>query len=318
MILGFTTKKEIIYNLLQYKEHIPLNDFEAYSYPSNLRYLHLYDRYYIFFSQGMKCGLEPPLEYPVFVKPRVNLAGMGKNALIITNLDSYKNHVQKCPCDELFWAVVLVGEHLSIDFFFKESDILHTIVHKGKSAENGTFEYWETLLDYKVSPSVRAWVIHNLRGYTGMVNLETIDGIIIESHLRFGDIHFIDQIQNDDFKICQAIINLYSKNDIDISTLKGTKIYHFPVFVTRKGYIHDLVSFDEARNICKKYVGKSGNIILQKDLHPDLCSNPVGGIRIFSVMTYKFNEGKICQNKLLECYNNRSKNLLTNDLLENI
>ena len=32
-----------------------------------------------------------------------------------------------------------------------------------------------------------AWLRSNLRGYTGMVNLETIGGTIIECHLRFTD-----------------------------------------------------------------------------------------------------------------------------------
>ena len=31
------------------------------------------------------------------------------------------------------------------------------------------------------------WVRNNLAGYTGMLNLETIGGRIIEAHLRFAD-----------------------------------------------------------------------------------------------------------------------------------
>ena len=60
----------------------------------------------------------------------------------------------------------------------------------GAPGPEGTFDYWtdprrgrcRAIEDY-----CGAWIAQHLRGYTGMINLETIGGRIIEVHLRFAD-----------------------------------------------------------------------------------------------------------------------------------
>ena len=51
------------------------------------------------------------------------------------------------------------------------------------------FDYWTVLAE--PYPEIKSccgdWLRTNLRGYTGMVNFETIDARIIEVHLRFSD-----------------------------------------------------------------------------------------------------------------------------------
>ena len=51
------------------------------------------------------------------------------------------------------------------------------------------FDYWTVLAEAR--PEIESycgdWLRARLRGYTGMVNFETIDARIIEVHLRFSD-----------------------------------------------------------------------------------------------------------------------------------
>jgi hypothetical protein len=59
----------------------------------------------------------------------------------------------------------------------------------GKSIGEGMFDYWTVLADGRpeIESYCGAWLRANFRGYTGMVNVETIDAQIIEVHLRFSD-----------------------------------------------------------------------------------------------------------------------------------
>jgi hypothetical protein len=59
----------------------------------------------------------------------------------------------------------------------------------GLPTRDGMFDYWTVHasnmpdLDGKLSN----WIAANLAGYTGIINLETIGGVIIDAHLRFAD-----------------------------------------------------------------------------------------------------------------------------------
>ena len=59
----------------------------------------------------------------------------------------------------------------------------------GKPAGEGTFDYWwvHSEPDSDIEANCGEWVRRHLAGYTGMLNLETIGGSIIEAHLRFAD-----------------------------------------------------------------------------------------------------------------------------------
>jgi len=51
------------------------------------------------------------------------------------------------------------------------------------------FDYWTVLARRlpRLEASSAAWIRRNLRGFTGIVNLETIGGTIIECHLRMAE-----------------------------------------------------------------------------------------------------------------------------------
>lgn len=87
------------------------------------------------------------------------------------------------------WMTLLEGEHVSTDIAIAGGKPLwwcHTTGHPGPG---GTFDYWMIHAEQRprLEAASGAWVERYLSTYTGMLNLETIGGRIIEAHLRFAD-----------------------------------------------------------------------------------------------------------------------------------
>jgi hypothetical protein len=57
------------------------------------------------------------------------------------------------------------------------------------AAAQGTFDFW--IVHAEAMPELerylQAWIARNLHGFTGVINIETIGGRIIECHLRMSD-----------------------------------------------------------------------------------------------------------------------------------
>jgi len=165
--------------------HIPTDDVDAYKF--NPRHRSIYNKLLVARSQGLECGLhdEPPPRYPVFCKPITNLKGMGAGTSVLTNESDFRRNCG--PGD--FWTKLLSGEHVSTDYAVLRGEALwcrHTLGIPGVA---GTFDYW--VIEAGERPRLRKycsdWIRAHLPDYTGMVNVETIGGRIIEAHLRFAD-----------------------------------------------------------------------------------------------------------------------------------
>jgi hypothetical protein len=164
---------------------VPTEDGDAYRLFPQQRWI--YNKLLVAESQGLSCGLhgiEPP-SFPVFSKPVYNMRGMGAGSRIFRNLREYQ--LNQKPGH--MWMELLKGEHVSTDVAVVDGEPRwwrHVI---GKSIDEGMFDYWTVLAEAR--PAIETyggdWLRANLRGYTGMVNFETIDARIIEVHLRFSD-----------------------------------------------------------------------------------------------------------------------------------
>ena len=84
---------------------------------------------------------------------------------------------------------LLEGRHVSSDVVVVQGEPRWWRHVTGKPAGEGTFDYWivHAEPDGGIEERCGAWIEKNLAGYTGMLNLETIGGTIIEAHLRFAD-----------------------------------------------------------------------------------------------------------------------------------
>jgi len=87
------------------------------------------------------------------------------------------------------WMALLEGEHVSTDAAVVDGRVCWIRHTAGRALHGGMFDYWtiESRPRAALDAYCSAWIERHLAGYTGMVNLETIGGRIIEGHLRFTD-----------------------------------------------------------------------------------------------------------------------------------
>jgi len=147
----------------------------------------IYDKLAVALSQGLDAaphGVMPP-GFPVFSKPIMNLRGMGTGSQVIGSEPAYKAALTAGH----FWCTLLTGAHVSSDVALVDGQPHWWRHTTGITAPGGTFDYWHIHAD--PMPAIESWcgdwACRHLRGYTGMVNFETIGGRIIEAHLRFAD-----------------------------------------------------------------------------------------------------------------------------------
>jgi hypothetical protein len=176
---------------LQYFAHvktaanIPTEDSDAWQwYPA---YRWVYNKLAVALSQKLDAGPHGtvPPRFPVFSKPIVNLHGMGIGSHVIHSQAEYDHRYTAGH----FWMTLLEGRHVSSDIVVVEGEPRWWRHVTGKPAGEGTFDYWivHAEADTGIEAYCGAWVRSHLAGYTGMLNLETIGGKIIEAHLRFAD-----------------------------------------------------------------------------------------------------------------------------------
>jgi hypothetical protein len=164
---------------------IPTDDPECYElYP---RHRWIYNKLSIAESQGLECAPNgiAPKHFPVFSKPIYNLKGMGSGTRVLASPQEYERELRPGH----FWMPLLTGEHVSSDVAVVDGKCAwwrHTV---GQPLPDGMFDYWTVLAEARpeLETSVGAWLQRNLVGYTGIANVETIGGTIIECHLRMAD-----------------------------------------------------------------------------------------------------------------------------------
>jgi len=176
---------------LQYFGHvttaanIPTEDSDSWQWYPGQRWI--YNKLAVALSQRLDAGPHgtPPPRFPVFSKPIVNLKGMGVGSRVLNSQADYDAHYAPGH----FWMTLLQGRHVSSDAAVVQGEPRWWRHVTGKPAGEGTFDYWivHAEPDPGIEESSGAWIEKNLPGYTGMLNLETIGGTIIEAHLRFAD-----------------------------------------------------------------------------------------------------------------------------------
>ena len=164
---------------------VPVEDPDAYTLFPEHRWV--YNKLRICETQGLPNGphgLDPP-SFPVFSKPIYTMRGMGIGSRVIASAEEYARSLQAGH----MWMPLLTGEHVSSDVAVVDGDPAWWRHSTGTALAEGTFDYWTVWADAKPELEQRLgdWLRRELRGYTGMVNLESIGGTIIECHLRFAD-----------------------------------------------------------------------------------------------------------------------------------
>jgi len=164
---------------------VPIDDPTGWElYP---RHRWIYNRLLIAETQGLPHGphgTSPP-EFPVFSKPIYNLRGMGTGGRVIRSREDYEATLEPGH----MWMPLATGTHVSTDVALQDGIAVWHRHTTGVPRGEGTFDHWTVhaeplpALDAKLMP----WVARHLAGFTGVINIETIGGIIIECHLRMAE-----------------------------------------------------------------------------------------------------------------------------------
>ncbi len=270
---------------------IPTEDGDAYLwYP---RHRWVYNKLLIADSQGLDAaphGVDPPA-FPVFSKPIYNMRGMGTGSRVIRTAKEYKAVTRPGH----MWMTLLEGEHVSTDLAVVDGAARWLRHATGLPLGQGTFDYWivEDGTRPELARYVEAWVDRNLAGYSGIVNVETIGGRIIETHLRFSD-------QWPDLYgpgWLESLVGLYAEGRWDLAEQErriGYSVVLFGAHGVR--YRHppaDLV--DELRATPGV---TSIQITFHEDREPSAHSMPPGGFRLAIVNGPDLEAGRAVRDKL--------------------
>lgn len=253
---------------------IPTEDSDAWMW--NPRHRWAYDKLQVATLQALLAAPHgvAPEKYPVFSKPIYNLKGMGVGSGVLRSKTDYEAAYRPGH----MWVELLEGEHLSSDVALIDG-VPHWWRHAaGIASGDGTFDYWEVRA--KAAPAVEAWAgdwcRRDLGGYTGMVNLETIGGRIIEVHLRFAD-QWPDLYGGD--RWVEALIALYADGKWRFDDSSRRTGYSVVLFMPHgRRYRHPPASaVDQARRIPDV---SSVQITFHEQVDPDRHAMPPGGFRV--------------------------------------
>jgi len=164
---------------------IPTEDSDAWLWHPAHRWV--YDKIAIAQSQGLDAAPHgvPPPRFPVFSKPIVNLKGMGIGSRILTSATEYEANLTAGH----MWMPLLEGRHISSDVAVVDGEPRWWRHVTGAPSGEGTFDHWtvHAARDAEVEGYCGAWIRERLARYTGILNIETIGGRMIEVHLRMSD-----------------------------------------------------------------------------------------------------------------------------------
>jgi len=264
---------------LQYFAHvktaanIPTEDSDAWQWYPAQRWV--YDKLAVALSQKLEAAPHGvlPRHFPVFSKPIVNLKGMGVGSRVLHSAADYERHYRPGH----FWMPLLEGRHVSSDVVVVAGEPRWWRHVTGKPAGEGTFDYWTVHAgpDAEIEERCGAWIATHLAGYTGMLNLETIGGAIIEAHLRFAD-------QWPDLYgpgWVEALVGLYERGDWDFWDDEPGEGYSAVLFGPNgRAYRHPPAALiDEVKRIPGV---TSVQITFREDRSPEQHAMPPGGFRL--------------------------------------
>ncbi len=271
--------------------NVPTEDGDAWRwYPE---YKWVYNKLAVAESQKLDCaphGIDPAT-FPVFSKPIYNMRGMGAGSGVLRTAKEYKYRQRPGH----MWMHMLQGEHVSTDVAVVDGEVKWQRHSVGEPLEGGMFDFWTVLAAEKpkIENYLVDWVREHMPGYTGMLNFETIDAVIIEVHMRFAD-QWPD-LYGDHW--VEALVKLYAEQTWDFDDRRRRDGYSVVLFGTHGvQYRHPQA---EVVDRVKNTEGISSvQITFHEDRPPASHSMPPGGFRLAIVNTHDLELGRRVRQEL--------------------
>jgi len=139
--------------------------------------LWVYNKLFLNQRLGHLCGptgVSVPYSGYYIVRPSINLLGMGRFSRIQW-IDESTEHLH--PAE--FWCEVFVGNHLSVDYHNKKSEL----VVLGEKNEEDPLYRWKKWTKVNMNVPFPS-ILNNLKGNYEWINCEFIGNHLIEVHFR--------------------------------------------------------------------------------------------------------------------------------------
>jgi hypothetical protein len=273
---------------------VPTDDTDAYVLHPDHRWV--YNKLLVCERQGIEHAPHgiSPAHYPVFSKPIYNLRGMGSGGRVLRSRAEYDRGLTPGH----MWMRLLTGEHVSTDVALVWGEPVwwrHTV---GSALPDGMFDYWTVLGEARadLEGGLGDWARTHLRGYTGLVNFETIGGGIIECHLRFAD-------QWPDLYGAgwvRSVVGLYGRREWtfdDDERRTGYSVVLFGRHGRRYAVDHAMVA------MLRRLPGVSSiQVTFHEDRAPETHAMPPGGFRLAIVNAWDLSVGLGVRDRLARAF----------------
>lgn len=260
-------------------------------------YRFVYDKLHVAQSQGVACGTADnlPGHFPVFAKPRVNLHGMGLGSRVIANAAAFSEHMTS----EMMWMALFTGDHISSDCAVVAGEIKWLRHATGVPWTDAMFKHWHIHAADKpgLSDFLRDWVARELPRYTGMVNIETIGGRIIEAQIRFAD----QWCDLNGAGWLEAMVGLYRNGVWDFDDSKRRDGFSVPLFAAH-GVVPPHPATDVQARICAMPEVVSLQITFHESQSDEEHFMPPGGFRLGIVNCWDLQAGFAARAELAKAF----------------
>jgi hypothetical protein len=264
--------------------NIPTEDSDAWRWYQE--HCYVYDKIVVAFTQGLDAAPHgvPPPSFPVFSKPIVNLKGMGIGSRVLHSIAEYEQGLTAGH----MWMTLLEGRHVSTDLAVVDGEPRWWRHVTGAPGHEGTFDHWT--VHAAAEPELEAycgdWIRAHLDGFTGIINLETIGGRIIEVHLRMSD-QWPDLYGTG---WVESVIRLYQQGVWDFADADRRDGYSVVLFGPHgPRYRHPPVGLvDQVRAMPDV---SSVQITFHEDKPPEQHAMPPGGFRLAIVNAWTLEAG---------------------------
>jgi len=263
-------------------------DFDGQAYKQFPEHNFVYDKLFVARSQSIQCGtLEDIMvnkhrvyEFPIFIKPRYgHKSASSKNCYKIHSFEELKKY-QHIP--DMMWSEFIQNTEGMTDFLIHNGTIVYQITYVYSESQHGVIaDDWKYISPENKPPeNVVNWVQANMKGYTGICNVQYRGTKIIEVGLRFarGGAYILNAKNDELIKSINMLCD-YKVWDYDNSKdLSFKPFYSFKCYTESPIlylYPQHLLDYVMKQNDCLEFYeyyfepsGKTGMVFLQY-LHKD-------------------------------------------------
>lgn len=169
-----------------WSKNVPMYDILAYEkYP---KYNYVYDKLWIAKSCGLECGElknlhKKDVTYPIFIKPRWGHKTASSKGCY--KIKKYEDVIPFLKDDDMMWSEYIDGKEGMTDFIVLNGEVKWQMTLVYSDAQNGFIDEWKSIdMKHKPLDEVITWVEDNMKGYSGILNVQYRLDKIIEVSLR--------------------------------------------------------------------------------------------------------------------------------------